>query len=407
MQLGDNTIQRVDWQNVCPVVLLPKAYRLALGFRVILLAFLGLFVTSLLAGAFLTEPSVSDVVTGGLVDTENFGPTSEPIGFVATTTERVIPGYAESQQLGTPKQWHENIMTFSRQESRGASVVVSDQIAHPWMQISAAGREVFSHRNHSLWQSLCWFLIILVIWSCIGGMITRIVALRFAQDRRETLSRLVVFQRKKCLSYIGAIVLPVVGVFCALIPVWLLGWLWSLIAGCFSATTTFGLIAGSVGGFVHLILVFPFALIAVLIMIGFLLGWPLMIAAISAEGSDAFDAVSRGFSYVYQRPVQFVFYHLCNLVIYVVGIMIAYFVFHETIWLIGYNPAGLMIIFNSFAFAYFWSSSTVIYFLLRRSCDATPCDQVFLGEINKRTLPIFGADENGSPELKTGKAEDS
>jgi hypothetical protein len=418
MQLGDNTIQRVDWQNACPVVLLPRAYKCALGSRVIFLAFLGIFITSLLAGLFpkpdsiplqtsgndqvIRETAVNLSTDGVTLTTHveehaNFGSTSEPIGFVATTTDRVIPSYKELLSLGTPRQWHKNVMTFSKQKARkNTTVLISEGIAHPWVQLSAAGREVFSHRHHSLLPSLCWFAVIIVVWSWFGGMITRIVALRFAQDRRVSLAQLFAFMRKKWLSYVGAIVLPIIGVFLALAPVWLLG---GLFGNCFDTTTTFG----SIGGFLHLILAFPFALVAVLITAGFLLGWPLMFAAISAEGSDAFDAVSRGFSYVYQRPVQFVFYHICNVVVYVIGIMVAYFVFHETVRLIGYDPTGLMIIFNSFVFAYFWSSSTVIYFLLRRSCDATPFDQVFLGSVSKRTLPPLTTAPNGTPELKTNE----
>ena len=393
-ELGDNTIQRVDWQNVCPVVLLPRAYRYALGVRVIVLAFVGLMLTSSFAYFFLPTLVTAKVdpppVTAFTSDRSAQVSSDELFKFVAVTTDRIMPSYVEILETGTPAHWYTNVITFSKRQSRFESkVLIPSNISHPWVQLSAAGREVFSHRHNTLLKSLGWFIIVLVIWGLIGGMITRIVALRFAQDRRESFSQLLAFAQKKWLSYIGAMILPVLGIFCALIPVWLFGAIWQSIDGQLATTTTFGYMVHTGGGFIHLILTFPFALVAVLIMIGFILGWPLMFAAISAEGSDAFDAVSRGFSYVYQRPVQFVFYQFCNLVIYAIGIMIAYFVFHETIKLIGYDPTGLMIVFNSFAFAYFWSSSTVIYFLLRRSCDATPFDQVWLGKLKTRTLQPF------------------
>jgi hypothetical protein len=236
---------------------------------------------------------------------------------------------------------------------------------------------------------LGWFAVLLLIWSILGGMITRIVALRFAQDRRIGFSQLFGFIRKKWLSYVGAIILPMLAIFLAQLPVWGLNWLWQTILPNFWG-----------GDFVHLILTFPFAMVTVLISIGTIFGWPLMFAAISAEGSDAFDAVSRGFSYVYQRPVQFIFFHLCNNVIYFVGLIIALCVYYATVTMIDHSPAGLMILFNSFVFAYFWSSSTVIYFLLRRSCDATPYTQVFAGEIKTRTLPPFAFGKNGEPEVR-------
>jgi hypothetical protein len=390
-ELGDNTIRRVDWQNVFPAVLLPRAFKFALGLRVILLAFVGLAVTSVLACFFVPERSLLP----------NVNPPTDlrvsPDWLVMDIAEQMMPGYfRQGVDLGTPKYWCGNVVPFSVRNSLKTTVFVQHEIAHPWSQLTATGHGVLGVGG---FRSLAWFAIVLVIWAWVGGMMTRIVALRFAQDRRESFSQLLDFMRKKWLSYIGAILLPLIAMFIALLPVWLLGDLWRFINALFLVSP--GHFAYSICGFGHVVTTLPFALVTVLITIGFMLGWPLMFAAISAEGSDAFDAISRGFSYVYQRPIQFVFYHLCNLVIYTIGIIIAYFVFHQTITLIGYDPASLMIIFNSFAFAYFWSSSTVIYFLLRRSCDATPYNQVFLGDIKKRTLPPFAFGKNGEPELKT------
>ena len=396
-ELGDNTIQRVDWQNVFPVVLLPRAFRYALGLRVLLLAFLGLVLTSVLAGFFVSNPSYKQNGDPP-VDLRLF-----PDAIVVDITQQVMPRYFSKNVLsGTPEYWYANVQPFSERNSLKTTVFLPNEISHPWSQLTATGHMGMGFRD---WQSSAWFVIVFVIWAWGGGMITRIVALRFAQDRRESFSQLFDFMRKKWLSYIGAMILPLVGIFIVLLPVWLLDNLWQFTNALFMLSP--GHWTWSISGFVHVVITFPFALFAVLMIIGFGFGWPLMFAAISAEGSDAFDAVSRGFSYVYQRPIQFVFYHLCNLVIYTIGIIIAYVIFHKTITQIGtdYDPTSLMIIFNSFAFAYFWSSQTVIYFLLRRSCDATPYNQVFLGEVKKRTLPPFTFSKNGEPELKTEALE--
>ncbi|MCL2625117.1 MAG: hypothetical protein FWD31_15770, partial [Planctomycetaceae bacterium] len=367
-----NTIRRVDWQNVFPVVLLPRAYKFALGFQVLFLAWLGLVLTL----PFLPW----------------YGPAEDNAIFVERKHDPLLTADGKlefrptTKMLGLP--WLSPVVTFDKKQSPMMAVPQPQEFSHPWVLLTAAGYAVFAHTTLT---SLGWFAVMLLLWAWFGGMITRIVALRFAQDRRESFSQLVGFVRAKWLSYIGAMILPMIGIFLALLPVWLLGWIWQTL-----------LPSSWIADGVLLILAFPFALAAVLMTMGMMCGWPLMFAAVSAEGSDAFDAVSRGFSYVYQRPMQFVFYHLCNLAVYVVGIIIAYFVFHQTVALIGYDPAGLMILFNSFAFAYFWSSSTVIYFLLRRSCDATPIDQVYLGDVKKRTLPPFGVGKNGEPELKEG-----
>jgi hypothetical protein len=46
-----------------------------------------------------------------------------------------------------------------------------------------------------------------------------------------------------------------------------------------------------------------------------------------------------------------------------------------------------------FIFSYFWSASTVIYFLLRRQVDATELDEIFMPDEH---------DQHGLPPLKTG-----
>ena len=392
-ELGDNTIQRVDWQNVFPVVLLPRAYKFALGVRVIFLALLGLVIVF-----FLSSLPFLSACLFGTTESDALYEVSQPPDIVSLHL-RVIqgmpgnafPSFSENSTWARPTHWNEYLLTFDRNESSPVTVMHAPRrMAHPWANLTATGYAVFSYKTMT---HLSRFIVLLVIWAWLGGMITRIVALRFAQDRRESFSQLFGFMRTKWLSYVGAIVLPMIGIFLALLPIWLIGWIWQFLPPAWGFDLA------------HLILAFPFALVAVLMTVGLMFGWPLMFAAVSAEGSDAFDAISRGFSYVYQRPMQFVFYHLCNLVIYAIGIVIAYFVFHQTVTLIGYNPAGLMILFNSFAFAYFLSSQTVIYFLLRRSCDATPYDQVYLGDVKKRTLPPFGTGKNGEPELKSEKLE--
>jgi hypothetical protein len=45
-----------------------------------------------------------------------------------------------------------------------------------------------------------------------------------------------------------------------------------------------------------------------IIGLGLLLGWPMMWSTVAAERTDAFDAVSRGYAFVYQRPLHLAFY---------------------------------------------------------------------------------------------------
>jgi hypothetical protein len=63
-------------------------------------------------------------------------------------------------------------------------------------------------------------------------------------------------------------------------------------------------------------------LVMTVVLIG-LVGWPMMYATVSAEGSDTFDALSRSYSYVYQKPWSYVWY---TVVAVVYGMALVFFV---------------------------------------------------------------------------------
>ena len=51
-------------------------------------------------------------------------------------------------------------------------------------------------------------------------------------------------------------------------------------------------------------------LLMALLLLGLLFGWPLMWGTISTEGTDSFDALSRSYAYLFQRPLHYLFYAL-------------------------------------------------------------------------------------------------
>ena len=73
-------------------------------------------------------------------------------------------------------------------------------------------------------------------------------------------------------------------------------------------------------------LVWPFVILLGLMMavllIGALVGWPLMWATVSVEGTDAFDALSRSYAYVYHRPWRLLWYALFSLFLAIVSMFV-------------------------------------------------------------------------------------
>jgi MFS family permease len=154
----------------------------------------------------------------------------------------------------------------------------------------------------ALGYSIVFGLIFVAIWSYFGGAIARIAAYEIAKDgeRIETRKALQ-FSRKKFWSFFWAPLICAIGLL------------------------FFGL-CNYVGGFVGKLLDFvyigapmvaillPLALLSgfimTLILVGTFTGAPLFAPAVAAEGTDSFDAVSRGFSYVYSRPWHYIWYQM-------------------------------------------------------------------------------------------------
>ncbi len=154
------------------------------------------------------------------------------------------------------------------------------------------------------------------------------------------------------------------------------------------------------------------SLVMVLILIGLTLGWPLMVATIAAENEDTFDALSRAYSYVYQRFWKYVTLAGMGWLVGTVGLMIvvllAHLVLQLTQWGLAFggpdttirslfsramrassDPAQMihsgwvlatMAVAYSWVYGYFWTLYARIYVLLRLDVDGTPIDDIDLGE---------------------------
>ncbi len=272
----------------------------------------------------------------------------------------------------------------------------------------------------------------LVVWSVLGGAIYRIAALHFAREEKISISQALKFSGQKFLSFFSAPLIPVVVILLVAVLLGLGGLLGSIPAvGSLLMGVLFGVaILLGVG--------------VAFMLIGLLAGWPLMYPTIAVEGSDSFDAISRSFSYVFARPFRTVFYGLVAVVYGTITYLFVRFFaflalssvhafakagvwgggaplsaeadkldvlwqrptfwnFHQwngvamnwwsglcgvliAIWVL--IVAGLV---ASYLITFFVSSSTSIYFLLRRKVDATDLDDVFIEEEEEQ--PEAGADE--------------
>src|SRR5439155_17616895 len=114
---------------------------------------------------------------------------------------------------------------------------------------------------------------------------------------------------KRWKSYLSAPLFPLVAVAIMAVPAVLIGLL-------MKASLLIGALLWPV--------VLLIGLIGAILLAGLAVGWPLMHAAISAEGSDSFDALSRTYSYVYQRPLHYLFYALSAFLLGILGLTVVF-----------------------------------------------------------------------------------
>lgn len=306
---------------------------------------------------------------------------------------------------------------------------LASRVLKPIQPLLAMGQVFFSSENTwseiaFFWTRLIWAL---AVWSVFGGAIARLAALEFARDERGGLVESLSFSVRRFMSFFAAPLLPTTGIL-LLMGLCALGGLMGRIAYAGP-----WIVAIAWGVFVLL------ALLAVLIAVALAVSWPLMIAAVATENSDAFDGFSRAFSYFYSRPWQAIWYGivaivfgmllvaavdtLAGLVDAVASRSVAtglgteatdrlltsrpqYLASDSSPSGSGGAPANVVRIWLTvfaaiaigFAVSYFWSAATVIYFLLRRADDGTDFDDVWLGEVEEDDLlPLAGIASGDQP----------
>jgi hypothetical protein len=275
----------------------------------------------------------------------------------------------------------------------------------------------------------------LIVWSIFGGAICRIAAVQFARDQQIGIRRALVFSLSRFFGYFSAPLMPLVVV----------AILWALcVIGGWIGRIPSGVGDGLLGILWGLELLFGFLM--TIVLIGVALGWPLMFATISVEGSEGFDGLSRAYNYVFERPLYFVWQVILimfygSIAIFFVALM-AQMTSQFTVWGVSWGrgypgatrfvalsptmilpdapvPAessslgleiasawmcALAVLVVGFIHTFFWSSATIGYFLLRHSVDGNDFDEVNVEDFEEKDelLPLVGTagmGEAGNPPL--------
>lgn len=370
--LGEGTLRRIDWQELFPVLFLFRAFREAFGMRLMGLALLGIVLLFAL-----------DICYVGII----FG--EEATEVLSKITETAEDTY--SQRIKISPQTTMSSLTIPWKITTYASQAM-------WNVIMPTN-ETLTWEKRSL--IAVWFFGVFLTMSILGGAMARIAAVKLARGGNESLLRAFRFVWQHLKSFYGALALIVAGILCCYLPIlvnyYLLDvpYLNYLAAGGFFITLLFGLAAA-------------------LLAIPLITGWNLLLAAVVVDRADMFDAVSRTFSYVYQRIFHYAFYTAAAIGLGALGFIamqivvalsleftlryaeseLAYYarngsLFYllitngmaTTTWslqtqIVAWWITLFQLLPMAYALSFFWTASVAIYLLLRRGLDGTPLETI-------------------------------
>ena len=317
---------------------------------------------------------------------------------------------------------------------------------------------------------LCLFWSV-AVWAFFGGVITRMAAVQFGGKERISFKQAIKFVKDRYVSYLLSPMVPLIVI--------------AVIVLCMSL---YGLVAliPILGDVLLYGLGFPLivlgGIVITILLIG-LVGYPMMNATVSTEGSDTFDALSRSYNYVFQAPWQYLWYIIVSVVygvfvtfvVLLIGCLMVYFgkwavsvpanamvESRKPDFLFVYSPKSLgwrelmlkgspaeiyqspktddyepvnpeasaeymkqmtwwneagagmvtfwmvlvFLLMIGFIYSYFWTSSTMIYLLMRKKVDEVDIEEVFSqqdAEASTAGAP-FGPTSTTPPAAPTGGA---
>jgi len=397
----------IRWNEICPWLILVRSLRVALLVRVLLLAWAGVLLTQLGWSAvdrFFLEDSVSEDLA--------FAPWAP----LERMTERFPSG---------------SILDFSDRPWQRENPLTRawKWLSQPFIRI-ATGQAPWRH-GLALLCSATWSI---AIWALFGGAISRIAALHLTRGETLGMGGALRASATAMSGTVGAPLIALAATAGLCVPL--------ALAGALIRLDSMALIVGLAWG-----LILIFGLMLAVVLIGLFLGWPLMWATLAVERSDAFDAVSRCYAYVYQRPLHLAFYLLVGAFLGVLGeLVVDCFVttsVHLAEWAVSWGagaprtaelatrtPAEIvsseggaavsltgialtgakaihcwkwawMAVAASYPVAYLWSAAVGIYLLLRRQVDSTEMTEVKLTQGEPfQGLPDLTNNAAGLPQVQ-------
>ncbi len=215
-------------------------------------------------------------------------------------------------------------------EIGGAIIWNPRLVARPLLDVITPARRIVTPKTTWAETAGVWsrFLLAVIVWSIAGAILVRSTAADVARGESLPFRPTLGFGFRHTGSLLGAV----------LITLTFFGVLWGLagLGGLFGRIPVVGPYTVSLLWFLPVLL----GLLMVALVIGFVAGWPLMVATVGVEDSDAFDGFARGLGYLTDRPTLLAGYALLGTMIASVAAFLGWVVFSLALALAALSVSG-------------------------------------------------------------------
>ena len=167
------------------------------------------------------------------------------------------------------------------------------------------------------------FLVAVIVWSLAGVILVRMTAADVVRGESVSLAQAVGFGLRQSGSLLSA----------SLISVSCFGVLWGLavLGGLLAKIPSVGPLVVSLLWFIPLVL----GLLMTIVALGFVVGWPLMVATIGVEDSDGFDGFTHAHGFLTDRPLLLASHAVIATIVASVAACLGWLALSLTIWFSG------------------------------------------------------------------------
>ncbi len=283
-----------------------------------------------------------------------------------------------------------------------ASIRASIESMNPELLAQSILGSTIAIRNLVMESPLVALLVglpMIAILAIAGGAISRSTAIEFAKGRYAAREDTVGFALKRTAQLTGSIAGPIIG--CVVV------FLLIAVGGLLLSFPVFDVIGSIVYGLMLIL-----GIGATIVLMLHMLALPMIIPALSIEGTDAFDAIQRSYAYVVAKPLRYLLYALLLTLVGTLGAGVFTLIVQSSVdmtdWaarffannstarvLTGEDElgatqglahqivgvwktlAGLCI--SGYVISIFFASSSLLYLVARRICDGQDVNEVWDG----------------------------